>query len=393
MKRVLTIISCSIVLLLTGCWDELPIDDRGFVIGSALDMAEEQKEGTYNITLTSQFVIPGNLPNPNQTGGGEQTAFTNLSATGQSSFQISREMLSLTNLIPNYEHLKILIVSHEIASQPDVFSSVLDGFIRDHEMRRGIKVMISEGSAKEILEIKPKTDELPSRIIDTIMENNIKSLELIEPVPVGRLHQYLLNKESYVLPLISLSGDNIRYNGVAVFDGLTDHQVGALSGDDVKGFRLIEGDIKNGIIPFYIDGELMIYEINNAKSSININTNNPANIKISIAIDTEGAIAEMFGSKSLLDQAYMKKIEKNINEKMEQIVLNTVEKAQQELEVDFLGFSNILKQRHYNVWKKIENDWEQGEKLFSQSTVEVTANAAVRNIGASDKAKDNRMER
>ncbi|MGP4040779.1 Ger(x)C family spore germination protein [Gracilibacillus sp. D59] len=392
MKRLLTLISCTTVMFLTGCWDQIPIDERSFVIGSALDMADQKAESTYDITLTSQLVIPGNLSNPQKGGGGDKPAFKNLSVTGQSAFQISREMLGLTNRIPNYEHLKILIISSEIASEPNLFSSVVDGFIRDHEMRRGIKVMISEGDAKEMLGIKTETEQLPSRFINSIMKNSAKSLELIEPVRIGKLHRYFLNEDSYVLPLLSLSENNISYDSVAVFDGKSDQQVGTLSDDDIKGFRLIKGNIKNGMLLFHIDGHLMIYEINNAESSIKINAKNKENIKISISIDTEGSIAEMFGSKSLLDKAYIKKIEKQINEKMEQIVTNTVEIAQQEFEVDFFGFSNLLRQRHYDDWKKIENDWDHGDKLFSKSTVDVSAKAIVRTIGTSDKAKDKKME-
>ncbi|WP_018934134.1 Ger(x)C family spore germination protein [Gracilibacillus lacisalsi] len=392
MKRFLSILSCFTLLLLTGCWDELPIDERGFVIGSALDMADKNTEGTYDITLTSQFVIAGNLSNPTQDGGEDQAAFKNISATGQSSFQLSREMLGLINLIPNYEHLKILIVSSDIAREPNLFSSVVDGFIRDHEMRRGIKVMVSEGDAKDVLNIQTETEPLPSRFIDKIMENSVKSLELIEPVRIGQLHRYLLDEDSYTLPLLTLSEDNVKYEGVAVFDGKSDHQVGTISGDDLKGFRLIKGNISNGMLLFHIDGQLMIYEMNAAKSSIKINADNPDNVKISISIDTEGAIAEMFGSRSLLDQAYMDKIEKQIAEKIEQIVTHTVEIAQQELEIDFFGFSNILREKHYDDWKKMKDDWDHGDKLFTQSTVDVSANAIVRTIGSSDKAKDKGME-
>ncbi|KAB8137711.1 Ger(x)C family spore germination protein [Gracilibacillus oryzae] len=394
MGNFLRLMSCSCLLILTGCWDSLPIDERGFVIGSAIDMAGEIQDKNYDITVTHQFVVPGNLSNLSQSGGGggDKKAFQNISATGQSPFQITRNMLSLTDLIPNSEHLKILIISDEVAREPDLFSSVTDSFIRDHEMRREVKVMITNGKAKDLLENESDTEQLPSRHINNIMENNIKSLELIQSVRVGTLHQYLLNDDSYVLPLITLSGKDINYNGAAIFAGKSDQQVGTLSNEEIKGLRLVKGDITNGMLPFHIDGELMIYEINTANSSIAINTANPEKMDISITINTEGFIAEMFGSRSLLDQQYINKIEKEISKKIEQTVNNTVKKAQQELGIDFFNFSSILRQKHYDVWKKIEKDWEDGEKLFSQSKVNVTAKAIVRDIGASDKAKDDGME-
>ncbi|UOQ84783.1 Ger(x)C family spore germination protein [Gracilibacillus salinarum] len=391
MKYFLTFISCFSLCILSGCWDESPIDERGFVIGSALDTSDNSQNGLYDITLTSQFVIPDKLSNPSQgQGGGEQSAFKNISVSGQSSFQISRNMLSLTSLIPNYEHLKILVISTDIAEESELFSSVVDGFIRDHEMRRGIKVMVAEGAAKEILEVKSDTEQLPSRLIDTIMENNVKSLELIEPVRVGELHRYLLNESSYVLPLLSLSDDGyIQYDSIAVFNGKADQKVGSLTGDDIKGLNLIRGNVTNGIILFYIDGHPMVYEINTASSSVNINVVNPDDIQVTVSVDTEGSIAEMFGSRTLLDQSYIHKIESQINKRIEQIITTTIRKGQEELQVDIFGFRNILRQKHYNDWEKIENNWEEGEQIFSNNTtVEVSSDAIVRNIGASDKAKD-----
>ncbi|GAE92402.1 spore germination protein GerKC [Gracilibacillus boraciitolerans JCM 21714] len=290
MKHYRILLVFGLVIFLSGCWDETPIDDRSFVIGSALDKAEEGIGETNRITLTNQFVIPSKISNPGQMSGGssEQKAYENLSVTGQSAFQISREMLSLTNRIPNYEHLQILIVSPEIARDPDYFSSVLDSFIRDHEIRREIKVIISDGDASELLNVRTETEDIPARFIDTILENNIKSLELIDPVTIGLVHQYLLDDNSYLIPSISLMEGNINYDGVAVFDGKSDQQVGTLKGEDIQGYKLIEGKIKNGALTFYIDNKLMIYEISDAKSTININTANPEDIKISIAIDTEG---------------------------------------------------------------------------------------------------------
>ncbi len=333
------------------------------------------------------------MANPGQSGGGkEQQAYENLSVTGQSAFQISREMLSLTNLIPNYEHLKILIVSSEIASEPEYFSSVLDSFIRDHEIRKGIRVMVADGDAKDLFDIQTNTEDLPAFFIDTILENNIKSLELIDPVTIGTVHRYLLNDNSYLMPLLTLNEGNLAYRDVAVFDGKSDQQVGTMKTDAIQGYKLIKGNMTNGAITFYIDNKLMIYELKNAKSTIKINTTNPQQIEISIAIDTEGSIGEMYGSKSLLDQSYISEIENSINKKIEQLVNNTLEIAQNELQVDFLGFRSIMKQRHYDDWKKIDKNWEKGELLFSKSKVDVTAHTMVRNIGSSDKAKDERKE-
>lgn len=69
MRRFLLFFHVAVLTLLTGCWDELPIDENGFVVGAAIDLAEEGAEGTPQITLTNQFVIPSALSHAGQEGG------------------------------------------------------------------------------------------------------------------------------------------------------------------------------------------------------------------------------------------------------------------------------------------------------------------------------------
>ena len=57
------------MLILSGCWDEVEIEQRGFIFGVALDLAEEQSSSEENIELTSQFIIPQNLTSSTGSGG------------------------------------------------------------------------------------------------------------------------------------------------------------------------------------------------------------------------------------------------------------------------------------------------------------------------------------
>lgn len=42
MNKSYLFVVCCLCLLLAGCWDEVNIEERGFVIGLALDLADEQ---------------------------------------------------------------------------------------------------------------------------------------------------------------------------------------------------------------------------------------------------------------------------------------------------------------------------------------------------------------
>src|SRR5699024_6659414 len=101
-----------------------------------------------------------------------------------------------------------------------------------------------------------------------------------------------------------------------------------------------------------------------------------------------GNLAEMYGSKTLLASSYLAKIEEKIAEQIEQLAYQTIDKAQQEYKLDILDIDKTLIRKHYNVWEKIKKDWENGENYFSNSNIHVSADVKVRELGATDRAKD-----
>lgn len=384
-------ICCSVILLLAGCWDQINIEDRGFVAGIAIDKSDE-KTGDHNrITVMNQFVIPTKIGNIEQ-GGREEKPFSDLSASGSSLSEIGQNMSLLTAHEPFYEHLKIIVFSDDLAKEPGVFDSLADVFIRYDEMRRGTRVFITEGKASDILEIEPETNEIPAMYIDSLVENSDIHIELTAPVKLGDLHSFLLNEHSYAIPNVVPLESRIEADGVSIFSGYNNQLVGKLNKDETKGLNLIKRNNKGGAINFEINNHLMVYSIDQTKSSIKIDATDQDDIKISVHIETEGAIQEMFGSKSLLNETYMDEMEKQINKRIEQLATNTIEKAQNELKVDFLGFSNILRQNHYSTWKQIQDNWERGDNLFSESDVTVSASTTILSIGASDRTKVKRNE-
>src|SRR5699024_12475592 len=96
-----------------------------------------------------------------------------------------------------------------------------------------------------------------------------------------------------------------------------------------------------------------------------VNHQDRDNMKVGLDITVEGSIAVMFGSESLLSETYLKKIEKRIEARLEQLVNRTIDKLQNDLNADVLGINKVLRQKHYDLWNKVKDDWEQGKIIFS----------------------------
>ncbi|GAB2565509.1 Ger(x)C family spore germination protein [Gracilibacillus alcaliphilus] len=388
MNKVCLFLLCCMSLLLTGCWDEINIEERGFVVGISLDLAEEHTEDNPMITVTNQFVIPGGLGAPNEDSSGDQKPFNNLSIDGESVFEAIRKMSTMKGNAPFFEHLQLIVVSEELAREQKLFARTMDLFLRDQEMRRSVRILISENKAMDILDIEPDSEPLPVMYINNASENNDKVAGLLEPLRTGDLHEYLLEKNNYLIPRIFALDNEIQFNGAGVFNGRTNHLVGVINDEEIVGLNLITGDLKGGFIKFEINDQLMIYEIRKAKSNIKINADDTNNIHIDIVISTEGNIGEMYGERTLLEKDYLEEIETQINGKMESLAYDVIQKGKEELEMDFFGFGEMLQQRHYKKWEKIKDNWDEGENIFKNTTVKVKADAIVRTTGATDKVKD-----
>lgn len=391
-RRYAVLIGLLLLFLLTGCWDNIAIEERGFVVGSALDKANDEADGRDELILTNQFVIPPGIGTNAISGNASSNAFTNLSATGDSIFAIDTDMASLTSKMPFFEHLQLLVVSEELISTPNLFSNIMDVFIRDKQMRRGVNVIVTD-KAKDILDIQPESGELPAIYIDDLLEESLKKTSLFKPVLVGDIHEHLLTNSSFTIPKIKPLEHEVEYEGAVVYHGVEHKVIGSLNKVEMTALNLVTTkDMHGGTLEFQFEEDLITFRIFNTKSKININDEDPEHIKIHVNIGVEGGIAEVFGNEGLHAEKSIRGIEKAAAKKIEELINNTVEKSQKELNADIFDFDDKIKKRHYQTWQKIKDNWEQGDNYFAKSDIQVTAKVRVRTAGATDKTHSDAKE-
>lgn len=382
------------VLLLSGCWDMVNIEERGFIVAMAVDLVEDNENANDHnrLLLTSQIAVPPNLGTPSNSGSGGGKGYMNLSATGESMYEIAQDVANQTNKIPFFEHVKLVVVSEEVAAIPELFANVMDVLIRNRDTRRGIKVLIAKGKAKDILNIEPENDKLPARYINKILDNSLTKTGEIRPVRVGDIHEYLLTESSFVLAKISPGDKKLNFEGGSVYNGHAKKTTGSLNMDEMLGFDLIIGENVRGPIVFDFNNQLTIYSIRGASSKIKINDKDPKNLTITISIKLEGEIQETFGTVLLSEKGVIKGLERAITKKVEEITKKTIHKAQKDLETDIFGMEDKLKKFHYDTWKEVHNNWDHGENYFSKSNIHVNVNVKVRTDGVVDISKDKKVK-
>ncbi|WP_312112000.1 Ger(x)C family spore germination protein [Brevibacillus reuszeri] len=401
-KRLVSL--CLIVMLpilLSGCWDQVQIEERGFVVGVAIDAprsnqaekkanqeAPDKPKGKQRFLLTHQLVIPGGLISGSQgISGGQNTtdeAFLNLVSEGDSLLEISRELATRTSRTPFYQHLKIIVVSEEIARSATAFSNTLDILLRDPDSRRSSKIFISKGDARRVIEVRPKTEKIPALYINSIGENINKNARMLPEVRIGDVHQYLLNEYSFVLPRIIAEKEEVKVAGSAVFRR-KNQMVGFLGEEETEGLNFLTGHVQGGLLKAKYKDDLVVLNIHGAKKSIRADIRDKQHIKFNVEIQCEGVIFESYAKIDLLKAKTMEQIQNVFAKEIERLCNDTIHKVHQDLKADVIGLGSYLKQNHHSLWEEIKKDWEIGQELFEKSEIHVSANVFIRNIGGINK--------
>ncbi|MFD2924124.1 Ger(x)C family spore germination protein [Halobacillus naozhouensis] len=378
------------IVILTGCWDQVQIEQRGFVLGAAIDLSESEKvtqsAEAPSFALTYQIVSPGGMGGAGgkkQGQGGQQKPYFNVTGHGSNIFDITREMATKTSRTPYLGHNQIIVISSEAAKIPHAFANVLDLFMRDHEMRRTVKVFIAKDRAKSVFEFKPQTEKLPVVHINSLTENSRKNIALTPPLQIGEIHEYLLTGRSVAIPGIAITEQGRpKINWTAVYHGPSHKMIGVLNNEETQGLNLIMGKVDGGAVTVNIEDHSVVYEIRRAKANIRTEIKGKDDIHFTVTIETEGRIAESFGNIDYSDPANVSKVEKKVEKELKRLANVSLEKLHEDLQVDVFDFGRKVKASDYALWTSIKQNWDSGENYFAKSNITVKTKAVVRSEGS-----------
>lgn len=381
-KLTKSVLVVALLILLTGCWDQIEIEDRGFVVGTALDTAENGQ-----ITLTFQIVLPTQMKG----GSGQKSEggnpYINLSSTASSVFKAARNMSNEMSRSPYLSHNKIIIISDELASTEHI-GDVLDLFVRDPESRRASHIMLSKGEARSILDIYTGIETLPVQYISSTQENPDKSESITPPTNIGELHDMLLSKTSFALPrIVNIGNNRISTAGAAVFNGDGHKLIGYLNEEETTGRNMILGTVKTASLELEVNDEVVVLEVRELYRKIKVRTDEQGLPVFDLTFAVNGAIGESHRKDvNLLGQLNGETKQKG-EEKIKQLVMQVIEKSQKEYKSDFMRFGDKVYEQKYEVWEKYRDDWDRGANIYSTSKFNVTVDVSIKTIGTVTKSK------
>ncbi|MCK9858613.1 Ger(x)C family spore germination protein [Paenibacillus sp. ATY16] len=402
-RRMLPLLFMASVLL-TGCWDRVEIDQRGFVVGVGIDepdkkegekqdtsIQDNDKQSQDNQSASSkqtfkvvyQIVMPAGLStNKSDGGSGGDKAYFNMSVEENAMATSMAKLSQRLSRAPFFEHLKVIIISESIARKPQKFAEAIDFFLRESQMRRSTRVMVTRDKAANILNTHPPDQKLPAQYLEELSDNTKESSRILPESRIGDVHEFLLKHKSFAIQGVKNGSPNYStVTEAAVFNGASNQLVGFLNNKETAGLNFMEGHIKGGQIKFTFEDRLGVFSIERASRKLDCTFGRDNLPSFIFHIEVEGSVDEVFHAPDTLKEPAISAMETGVQKEIVKLMESTANKLQHEFNCDVMGLREYLFHNHYRWFKQHENQWEEEGKLFSTRPVQMDVKVSIRRSG------------
>ncbi|GAB4264899.1 Ger(x)C family spore germination protein [Thermincola ferriacetica] len=393
-KNVFIAIAMLFTLLCSGCWDIREIEQRGYIIGLALDTYQDLQDtltpvqkmrpqsGKKKYVMTAQIPI-WKLGQPaiggaGGGGAGKQKATWNLSVEGNSIMEMNRELATRSAYAPFYDDMVAVVISQDLARHNIV--PFLDFMLRDIEFRPAVRLFVAEKKARDILSVIPQIESYSSQYLWGISQNNYKTGRMLFSVTLGDISEYLYADQDFALPLVRNTGNEIKNAGAVVIR--KNKMVGQLNELETAALNMVKNNFKGGVVTFTCPDhpeEIITYEVRQAKTLIYPDIKN-GRFHFQIKTYLQGNVAEIesfrFGDTG--SEAFLEKISTEVSKTTETNIRHTLTRLQK-YKADAAQLITQVKQKRYKAWKKAKSEWR--DKYFPLATFDVQVKAQVQYIG------------
>lgn len=365
------VICAAILLTVSGCWNYRGLDELAIIAGMALDYESESNRyrATFEIIDLSKPVKESGL------------VTLLLDSEGETIFDAIRNAGKKIKSKLYLGHMMIVILSEELA-RSDKLVKITNWFMRDAECRETMYFLISqEKRAAEILKAASLEGGMVSYEIENILKNDKKNVLSTYPVQLFEIYSKLNNCSGALsLPAIRLTDRNgkpcAEINGTAVFrDRIL---AGYLSPDESKYLLFALDEAEGGLLTVQCPGDAgpnITLEVEKSRMSRTFRAPEGKNV-IELKLTTDVYIGETDGRLDSLDDRQITQVAEAAKKKLEQRIMEVMNKIRTEFRADALGFCELIRKHDPEQWERIKDNWDME---FQELTIIVTSRVNIKN--------------
>ena len=345
---------------LSSCWNYREINDMSIVSGVAIDKGGT--DGKYEVTVELIDIQQGKDVNMHS---------KYITLSGNTMFEISRNMIALIGKKLYWSHSKSIIISEDIAR--DGISGILDWYSRDAETRTDARILVSkENTAKEVLKSKPVTENYTSFELSKLLKNE----DTLSNIPVVDLWDILdtLAQDglSTWLPTVKINKNNddniLQVDGSAIFS--KDKLIGCIDETSTKNILFAKDKVNGGLLVLDKESESPItFEIFKNKTTIKPSIEN-GNLQFNIYTDTTVSLDEIQSDYEFYTEEGKNELENELSDMLQKSIYSSIKRIQSEYGADILGFGAKLNENNPATWNDLKDDWD---KIFKTLTISVNS--------------------
>ena len=347
------------IFMMTGCYNYRELNDLTIISGVSIS----KSDNIYNITV--EVVNP---KKEQDTSSGKEPDYVIYEGYGNSMQEAFRNIVKESPQKLYGAQIDILIIDEETAR--DGVSEILDFFARDPEVRSEFYVVISKNS-DALKVISPLVNLSSKNIISSLKSTNtyIGSVNLVTYNEL--LNDFINPHKEIALPSIEVVGnenigetnENIEKTTSSANNVISNmcifkdnKMLDYLTYEESLGYNIIRGNTKTVLIRNeYGDDEFIVNEIIDSKTEIKPNLKKK---EITITVSGTASISEVNKKVNLESNKEIKKIEKDLNKKIEELMETTILNTNNKYNSDIYGFEDLFYKENPKYYKKLIKEYD-----------------------------------
>lgn len=390
-----------LTLSLAGCWDRTELNELSITSATAIDRSKDQWIVSYQVIIPSSISGAGGIGGSGGSGNSPVVVHSVTSKT-------IREAAALSHLETPRRlyigHNSTLVISEKAAREG--ISAIIDIYLRNHETRETVSVLITPGDARSILEQLMSIERIPGQGIQKLLEQEQQNLSYVSNVRLYELAMDMVGEpKTGILPEIFISGkgeitdvdklkstsqpSKLKLGRLAVVHD--SKMVGWLSREEALGTAFLRNRVEGTAIPFSCgkdpDKKDANFLLTSSKTKLTPRLEGDT-FSIHVEISTKGRLSEADCSRDLLKPEVIKELEASIAGEIEKISLSAWA-AVNRLDADVVGLSSVIKRKYPKEWDRLKKEKKPDWKSMK---LDVKAEVKLERIGLSNKAFKKIME-
>ena len=373
MKKRACVFSCLLCLMifLNGCvrsGTKRELEALAVVMGIAMDkMDEKSGPESERLLLTAQVVrnIAISQNSSQSEGGGSASEgdlskpYWNVQVTGTDLLEALRSAVHITNRRLYVAQNQILVIGRELAE--DGIAKYLDYFFRDHETRYDVSLIVSEGTASEILNVESHLESFPAQDLNKLIARQQDDSHAPRCTLFSFFRDYKTPYKASLVPMVCVAAPEdtetqspyLYVAKSAVFK--EDKMVAELDERQTRGALWMLGEVQRGVITVNYEGVEVAIEILDGSGNYQVEYSD-GRIKVKADIKMTGSLGELQGSRTV-DASVMDALEKTCAGEIEAEIRSAFREMQLN-GADVLGIGEAFYRYYPRTWKMIANHFE-----------------------------------